>query len=242
MQKVLSRRLAEAPACANRQGAAVHPMTRLKNVFSAWKSLSEKKNGDAFAMRMGGLLSQFGFANCLDIRLRDNGPFEQAIFAFAIRYESEINSWQVSPQTIQGMQGDLLSGMRILDLGCGSALIFPRFARHFGAEVFTVDSLTSSSFVGNPPSFMRTQEIQNHIKMDIAEEDAVSHILEITGGRFDLVTASHLPISLHNALFPSDSLEPLAPLLKNGGMCFCGYTFIRWMLIRENAASHELRG
>lgn len=116
------------------------------------------------------------------------------------------------------VKAKVLSGMKILDLGCGYVPAFARCARALGADVFTVDRTAAKQFRFYTDCFseeMQRIEVQNHIQLNSHEPNAVTAILKKTGGQFDLVT---------EARYANDEcfggVKMAVPLLKEGGIYF----------------------
>jgi hypothetical protein len=96
------------------------------------------------------------------------------------------------------VENQVLSGMKILDMGCGYIPSFARCARFFGAEVYTVDS-TYGRFAIKDPEFplkMREEELTKHQLHTLNRSDSVDILKESTGGEFDIVTACYLALGM----------------------------------------------
>ncbi len=124
------------------------------------------------------------------------------------------------------IESKVLSGLKILDLGCGSEPTFSRVARAAGADVWTVDLIGTDQFEYEDKSKInpKTIEIENekHIKLDLADPRAVEKIQELTGGNFDITTEGHLHTPGYTRAFEGDSIKIGMALLKKGGAHFVG--------------------
>jgi len=90
----------------------------------------------------------------------------------------------------------ILSGLRILDLGCGYEPAFARVSRYLGASVFTVDVIPSVTFKFNSHLFPEKQrgiESESHVQLDLNVPDAVERLRGATKGQlFHVVTQAHI--------------------------------------------------
>ena len=122
--------------------------------------------------------------------------------------------FNTNPQEIQSeldalanslAQNRVLSGMRILDLGCGQRPAFAYCARKLGADkVYTVDIIPSDElWIGNKQKEAR----ENHIQLDLRRTDAYDVLKERTGGNFDLVASA----SIHEQAAFADASGRAAP-------------------------------
>lgn len=107
----------------------------------------------------------------------------------------------------------VLSGMRILDLGCGVPY-FAAAATALGATTYTADAEDFTARFPDQP--------ERHIVVDLREEEAVEKIREKAGDSLDYVTEqiiSPLP-SQHYLAQPSRFaiLDIAKPLLRRGGI------------------------
>lgn len=95
-------------------------------------------------------------------------------------------------------QKQSLSGLKIIDLGCGGRPYFSVVARKLGATVYTVDILDFEGMMKQYglKHFLSTGDLENiknhHIVVDLKKEDSDSIINNISGGEFNFVTESHL--------------------------------------------------
>jgi len=115
----------------------------------------------------------------------------------------------------------VLSGIKILDIGCGHIPTFARCSRALGADVYTLDKDPADCFYSKKGFFSEEQkqeERKRHvcltlIKYGIHAKEA-QQILDATGGNFDLITASFLDI------MGEELREIVFPLLKPNGIYF----------------------
>lgn len=91
----------------------------------------------------------------------------------------------------------IMSGMKILDLGSGPVPVLARICRYMGANVWTVDvEKLDGKYDGSLfPSDMQELEMTHHILLDLNDPDIVNILREKTGGNFNLATAGHLSTS-----------------------------------------------
>ena len=164
-----------------------------------------------------------------------SGPGLQLIFSIAMRgHHSAVREVLESrnkklPEDffVNLMKDKILSGMRILDLGCGDELLFARCARRFGAEVYTVDRGLATEFTSEWDPRTRGKEIAQHICLDLTGPDAFYNIMKATSGRFDLLTSSCIG-GVDKQIYSQDSLkEYLSPLLNEGGFILNGRVLLR---------------
>lgn len=121
-----------------------------------------------------------------------------------------------------------LSGLKILDLGCGEIPAFARAARKLGAEAYTVDLIPASGFRSSPEYLSATElelEGKMHIQCDLNSQDVLRLIGERSLGFFDFVTEALLDIPMEVAgkigEFSSSLGRKLSgALLKRGGFYF----------------------
>jgi len=135
-------------------------------------------------------------------------------------------------------RAQVLSGMKMLDLGCGFP-IFARASRRLGADVYTVDVASADTFEYDEQFFSaedRALEVSRHIQLDLNDETAVETLLRATGGGFDLVTEAYLEAGwFHEGRSVScHSGKKIAMgLLKKGGVHFNADAFGNWITLRE---------
>lgn len=134
--------------------------------------------------------------------------------------ESDIDDTTFDPEPLREAQ--VLEGLKILDMGCGSEPTFARCARYMGADVYTVDTKTADNLRSNKRYFSderKNEEEDKHIPLDLNDEGAIDQIIEKTGGEFDIVTCSHLRREEYS---PSSSrIEQIAhALLKPRGVYY----------------------
>lgn len=126
------------------------------------------------------------------------------------------------------MDGKVLDGMKIIDLGCGYMPGFARCTRYLGADTYTVDIIPSDKFESYDllfPDEYRKMEADNHIILDLNTDGALEEIIKITGGDFDLVTQAHLNADTqYNGRFMACYLGRIIAkgLLKQGGAYYDG--------------------
>jgi hypothetical protein len=121
-----------------------------------------------------------------------------------------------------------LSGLKILDLGCGEIPSFARAARKLGAEVYTVDVIPADAFKSSPEYLSeegREVEGKMHVECDLNSPDALRIIGERTFGFFDFVTEALLDVPTKIAgrageVFSNIGRELSGALLKRGGFYF----------------------
>ena len=86
----------------------------------------------------------------------------------------------------------ILSGLKLLDIGCGSQPVFARMSRALGASVFTVDRIGADKLYvidSKKNSKEQVVEQESHIQVDMHSENATKVIKERSGGDFNLVSA-----------------------------------------------------
>lgn len=108
----------------------------------------------------------------------------------------------------------VLSGIRVIDLGCGNAASFAIVAHALGAEAYTADVTDLETAI--------RERIDGHIVVDLGLENASTVLKEATGGNFDLVTEniiSQMPGSNVRAhsVDPGNIILIAKSLLKMGG-------------------------
>jgi hypothetical protein len=88
----------------------------------------------------------------------------------------------------------IMSGMKLLDLGSGPVPVFARCCRYMGADVWTVDKEAVTSHYEEIffPKEQQQIEHDRHIQVNLAEPFAVRVIQERTHGGFNLVTEANL--------------------------------------------------
>lgn len=114
-------------------------------------------------------------------------------------------------------EGQVLEGMKILDLGCGKSPSFALAAKAMGAEVYTADAQDLAPEV--------KKQLYGHVIVDFNNPDAAAEIEGATGGQFDIVTENMIdavPLSGPKVDLPDrDTVERISnPLLKEGGHAF----------------------
>jgi len=134
------------------------------------------------------------------------------------------------------IENQVMKGLKILDLGCGSKPTFARAARAAGADVYTVDIFGADGFEYDDrkeidPEIIR-YEIKKHIKLDLNDPNAVKILQERTGGNFDLVTEANLHTGGATAAF-HEGKKIAWPLLKPGGIHFDANKFDKTPDIKE---------
>ena len=94
-----------------------------------------------------------------------------------------------------------LSGLKVIDLGCGILPAFARCAREFGAEVYTVDVLAAEMLVQDylPDQRSKTLERESHIRADLNRRESIEYILERSDGPFDVATSAKLDACSDNS-------------------------------------------
>lgn len=115
------------------------------------------------------------------------------------------------------IEAKVLSGLKVLDMGCGDRPTFARVARAAGATVYTVDIISSDDFDfnANKESFRRG-ESEFHIVQDLEDVGgSIANITQISGGNFDLVTSAHL-----ETVGVFSGKEIATKILKKGGVYF----------------------
>lgn len=132
--------------------------------------------------------------------------------------QSELNSLADSLA-----QNAVLSGMKILDLGCGQRPAFAYCARTLGAKVYTVDIIPGNELW---ISDEQKEAIEDHIQLDLRKTNAYDVLKGRTGGNFDLVASSSIHeqagfADLAGRAAPPRHLEELAlALVKDDGVYF----------------------
>lgn len=117
----------------------------------------------------------------------------------------------------------VLTGLKILDLGCGSRPTFARVARAAGADVYTVDVQGAEDFEyydkEKIDARILKEEVEKHIQVDLHDEGALEMIRQKTGAEFDLVSSAHLETGFGGYNF-SEGKGLAMRLLKKGGLYF----------------------
>jgi hypothetical protein len=123
----------------------------------------------------------------------------------------------------------ILTGYKVLDLGCGNEPTLARVSRALGADVYTVDRGRSLSKLLYPlydckltPNDLQLED-RNHITLDLRKRDAVHVIREQSGGNFDVVVEANLlwlDAKTRSVPWPNpNSVNTLAlDLLREGGV------------------------
>jgi len=111
----------------------------------------------------------------------------------------------------------VLSGLRIIDLGCGKLPSFALAAHTLGASVYTADA-------DDLNRNYKTQ-LDGHVIVDFNQPDAASIIQRVTGSNFDLVTEHIItPVSSSYAHVekpkPATIVSIAGNLLKQGGYLY----------------------
>ena len=112
----------------------------------------------------------------------------------------------------------IMSGIKILDMGCGPKPTFARCCRVLGAEVWTVDN--ESDFRYYRPTLPKDQcdlEDQMHIELDLVNVQAVDIIRKRSMGDFNLITEANLYLK-SPSVARVQSKDIAMPLLKKGGV------------------------
>lgn len=177
---------------------------------------------------INGLRNYTGVGNPLGISSCENSPLSANQFYCALSMSKDplvdalikdksIRNYNFDPKSL--IEKKVLSGMKILDLGCGHAPTFARCSRHMGADVYTVDLFPASKFeeYDSIPTWLKELEIKNHIILDLNLEDAVEIIRKISGVDFDLVAEAHLRT---DGCYRGKEIA--LPLLKQGGVHYDG--------------------
>ena len=193
----------------------------------------------------GSLEYSGGFSEVMGKSTAFNGPLTSRQFAVALHLSCHPEVKKLLHNKICGgfdpgplRRAQVLSGMKILDLGCGFP-IFARASRRLGADVYTVDVASADTFEYDERFFSaedRTLEASRHIQLDLNGENAVETILRITGGDFDLVTEAYLEAGwFHEGRSVScHSGKKIAmELLKKGGVHFNADAFGNNITLRE---------
>jgi len=116
------------------------------------------------------------------------------------------------------VENKIMTGIKILDLGCGSRPVFARCCSAMGADVWTVDKDPIQYLPSQEKSFTLKQkdlEIGKHIQLNLNNSEAVKIITERSLGDFNLVTQANLIADG----FDSSKIKAIAlSLLKKGGV------------------------
>jgi len=112
-------------------------------------------------------------------------------------------------------EGQVLAGLKVLDLGCGKNPSFALAAKAMGAEVYTADAEDLSQDIKG--------RLDGHVVVNFNDPEAAEEITGVTGGQFDLVTENivdALPFSGTTAP-ESEAISRIGgALLKEGGHAF----------------------
>jgi hypothetical protein len=93
----------------------------------------------------------------------------------------------------EAIENKILSGLKILDLGCGKRPYFSYLCRMMGATVYTADMIAASDFEGIEHGIAPNSDAADfHIQLDLSNGDAVDKIEKASGGKFNFVTEAHL--------------------------------------------------
>lgn len=112
------------------------------------------------------------------------------------RFEGEPDSIDKILNLEQAKTDQILSGLKILDLGCGQRPFFSYVTRMLGATVYTADIIPAGNF--EPIAYgsqVDPDSEQFHIQYDLNKDDAEEAIRQKSGGGFNFVTEAHLDTS-----------------------------------------------
>lgn len=158
--------------------------------------------------------------------LYDNhsGGTSQLVFAIAISQSPSTmeivrDTGLMTPSAIvqRLREAKVLSGMKIIDLGSGSAS-FAVAAKALGAKVYTVDAHELMP--------KRESQLDGHIVINLGSHEAINQIIAETGGEFDLVTENIIGEGRRDVrLIPKDKFKVTIgkiadALLKKGGYLY----------------------
>jgi len=172
-----------------------------------------------------------GFEDVLDGKLLGQGLYDnhsgsarQLVFGLSLSSNPEIariidkSNPDTSRDIVQKLRSKrVLSGLKIIDLGCGSGS-FALSAKSLGAEVYTadVDELHKD----------RKARLDGHVRINFNDKDAGSRLKAETGGEFDLVTENIIGAGrTRTLLIPRDEFRSTISriadvLLKRGGYLY----------------------
>lgn len=152
------------------------------------------------------------------------GTESQLVFALSISQNPNIQRIINQPRVLTSRdtitalrQQRVLSGMKIMDLGCGRVPAFALAARTLGATVYTADYAVLHD--GDETA------LSSHTVVDLNAPDALEKLTRATGGGFDLVTEHIIGGTLDS---PDHLLTPESEivlkigdgLLKKGGYLY----------------------
>lgn len=173
-----------------------------------------------------------GFEDILDGQPLGGGLFDnhtgsarQLIFALTISPNLEIakivdkgNPGNSGALIKQLRDKQVLSDLKIIDLGCGSGS-FAVAAKTLGAEVYTADAVDLYRD--------RKALLNGHVVINFNDKDAASRLQRETGGNFDLVTENIIGHGWNEKvrLIPKEQFVPTIrriaeTLLKRGGYLY----------------------
>jgi hypothetical protein len=114
-------------------------------------------------------------------------------------------------------EAQVLSGLKVLDLGCGKNPSFALAAKAMGARVYTADAQDLDPGIKS--------QLDEHVIVDLNDPRAASRIEEAAGRQFDLVTENIIdavPLSGVDVKAPEEAtLNRISePLLKEDGHAF----------------------
>lgn len=159
-----------------------------------------------------------------------NGPItaSQLEFAMAMTRSSVLKDFIVnsrrnenfSPELL--VQNQIMSGMKILDLGSGPVPVFARCCRSMGADVWTADvcPITEDCDETLFPKGMQSLEKARHCVLDLSAPSAFAIIQEATLGNFNLATESNLAAGWMKASGFYGGKELGMRLLRKGGVYY----------------------
>jgi hypothetical protein len=171
------------------------------DVVDGFEDLFERPLGTGLWENTPGTVYQLSFA----ISISDH-PLVQKVLEGGVS----------QPRDVIGMfrEGKILSGIKIIDLGCGNKPTFALAAQALGAETYTSDA-------ADLPQEDK-EKVKSHIVLDLNQADAIQVLLNATGGNFDLVTENltgTTPRTAKNVKRPESNriVEIATSLLKPGG-------------------------
>ena len=127
-----------------------------------------------------------------------NSPLsaKQFIFALAMSRHEEVDKFidqktdgETNPIAILDdlYEHQVLSGLKVLDLGCGVIPVFARMLRAMGADVYTADLVSAEEFKireKNKSSQFVKIEQEKHIQTNLTDTDVIAVITSKSGGDF----------------------------------------------------------
>lgn len=177
-----------------------------------------------------GFKNYTGIGQALGSGTIENSPLavKQIVMLLALREHQSIqefiNDPNINSSNFNGkrlVSQKPLAGLKVLDLGCGQEKpTFARVARSLGADVYTVDVVTSDKFHQLHMSEEdKLLERTYHIPLDLSQPDSSRKIKDISGGEFDFITAAFLKAGSIGK--PPIKVERLAQdLMKEGGVSY----------------------